>query len=760
MKKYTLPIIISNGLVLLPTNSVRLEFEETGLASNIVESAEMFHDNLLAFSLENNGIGVLSKIESKIKLPNGNIRVDIKGIRRIRILDYIKDSGLPYEAIVCDIEKHILKIEKEEAYKQRIINELDIFLKNSSNTSPQFIEQIKNTTCLADLIDTTVVSITSDQKNLVDCLNALDINERMEKFFEIIYKEKEIFKLDKKIDLKVKKELDDTQKQYIIKEKIKLMKEELGENSKDSKVDILKEKIQKLKCPKKVREKLLYELSRFETSSNFSPETNILEEYINWVISLPWNRMTKDNNDFKTVKQALNDSHYGLEKVKERIIEYLVVKSVNNNSSKTPIICLVGPPGVGKTSLAKSIASSINRKFAKISVGGLTDEHELIGHRKTYVGAMPGRIISSLKKVNCLNPVILIDEVDKMGSEHINNPSNCLLNILDYEQNKNFSDNYIEEEFDISNVMFILTANYIEDIPAPLLDRLEIIELSSYTEYEKLDIVKKHLLPKICLENGLDISKINIDDNGISYIIRHYAKEAGVRELERQISKIIRKIVTQLVINNIKIHKINLTEMVIEKYLGKIIYQNKSINKEANVGIVNGLAYTYFGGDVLPIEVTMYQGDGQLILTGSLGEVMKESASIAFSYIKSNYQFFGINYDLFQNNIHIHVPEGAVKKDGPSAGVALTLVLVSLFTNKKIPSNIALTGEITLRGNVLPIGGLKEKSIGALKAQVKTVFIPANNEKDLEDIPNEVKENLNFILVNDFMEVFKTIFKN
>ncbi len=758
MKKYTLPIILSNGLVLLPNNSVRLEFEDNGFASNIIDLAELFHNNYLVFAIEQNEIGVLAKIESKIKLPNGSIRVDIKGLRRIRVVEYLKDKDVPCEAIVRELEKQVLEEKQEKMYIDKIKLELDLLLKNVTHISGAFLKELKSNS-LSDLIDNVIIHITNDYSSLVSFLNTLDILKRSESLLAIIYREKEIYKLDKKIDSKIKKELDDTQKEFIIKEKIKLMKEELGEQGKDSKIDVLRDKITKLKCPKKTRDKLFNELSRFENGSSMSPETNIIESYIDWVISLPWNKFTKDSYDFKKVKETLNNSHHGLSKIKERIIEYLAVKK-NTNSLKSPIICLIGPPGVGKTSLASSIAKSINRKFAKISVGGLTDETEIMGHRKTYVGAMPGRIISSLKKVGSSNPVLLIDEVDKMGTDYINNPANCLLNILDYEQNKNFSDNYIEEEFDLSNVMFILTANYIEDIPLPLLDRLEIIELSSYTEFEKLDIMKNHLLPKICKENGLDLNKIEINEDEMKYIIRHYTKEAGVRELERQLSKIIRKIVTQLVVNKIKINKLVLNQETIKKYLGKEIYKNKRITKNKEVGVVNGLAYTYCGGDVLPIEVTMYQGEGQLVLTGSLGEVMKESASIALSFIKSNYEYFKIDYKTFKNNIHIHVPEGAVKKDGPSAGIALTLVLISLLSNKKIPTDIALTGEITLRGEVLPIGGLKEKSIGAVKAGVKKIFIPIDNEKDLEEIPIEVKDNVEFILVNNFFEVYEQVFKS
>ena len=425
-----------------------------------------------------------------------------------------------------------------------------------------------------------------------------------------------------------------------------------------------------------------------------------------------------------------------------------------SNNQNGSIICLVGPPGVGKTTLAMSIAKAINRNFVQISVGGLRDESEIIGHRRTYVGAGPGRIITSIKKAKSNNPLFLIDEVDKMNSDYKGDPSSCLLNVLDKEQNKYFSDNYIEEDFDLSNVLFILTANYIENIPDPLKDRLEIINLQGYTEYEKLDIAIKHLIPKIIKKNGLNSDYVSIDNNTILKIIRNYTKEAGVRELERQLDKIVRKIVTQIVVKNIKINKIIITEQNLIKYLGKEKYKYNEKKKE-QIGVVNGLAYTPYGGDVLPIEVNYYKGKGNLILTGSLGDVMKESANIALSYLKANYRYYNINYKLFENDIHIHVPEGAIKKDGPSAGITLTLAILSCLTKLKIPSSLAMTGEITLRGHILEIGGLKEKSLGALRSGINKIIIPYDN--DISDLPKEVKNNIKFIKVKNFKDVYEVI---
>ena len=468
------------------------------------------------------------------------------------------------------------------------------------------------------------------------------------------------------------------------------------------------------------------------------------------------NISTIANDNLKEVKKSLDDSHYGLDKVKERIIEYLAVKQMTN-SLKSPILCLVGPPGVGKTSLAFSIASAVKRNFVKMSVGGVNDEAEIMGHRRTYIGASPGRIIQSLKKAKSNNPVFLIDEIDKMTKDLKGDPASSLLEVLDPEQNKFFSDNYIEEEFDLSKVMFIATANYIEQIPEALKDRLEIVYLSGYTEYEKVDIVKKHLLNKVCEEHGISSKKVEIKDDIILDIIRCYTKEAGVRELEREIATIIRKIVATVVTNNIKFEKVTITKKELIKYLGKEKY---SVVKELDnpIGVVNGLAYTNYGGDTLPIEVTFYKGSGKLELTGSLGNVMKESASIALSYIKSNYKQYGIDYnDLIKNDIHIHVPDGAVPKDGPSAGIALTSSLISAFSKLKVSSNIAMTGEITLRGNVLAIGGLKEKSIGAYRNGIKKVIIPKDNIKDLDDVPKEIKKEIDYIPVSNYTEVYDII---
>ena len=489
-----------------------------------------------------------------------------------------------------------------------------------------------------------------------------------------------------------------------------------------------------------------------------SPEVSIVKNYIDWLLDLPWKHETHDTNDLKEVKRILDESHYGLENVKKRILEFLAVKQMTHEL-RGPIICLVGPPGVGKTSLAYRVAKAINRNFVKISVAGINDEAEIIGHRKTYIGASPGRIISSMKKAGSVNPVFLIDEIDKMTKDFKGDPASTLLDVFDPEQNKYFTDNYIEEEYDLSKVMFITTANYIEQIPLALRDRLEIVNLSGYTEYEKLDICKNHLIKKIVNEHGLDKESVNFTDDALLYIIRYYTKEAGIRELERKISTIIRKIVTSIVMENTKIECMTVGVDNLKNYLGKEKYHFMYSETDGQVGVVNGLAYTSYGGDVLPIEVNFYKGKGDLVLTGSLGDVMQESAKIALSYIKSNCQNFDIKFDdISKKDIHIHVPVGAVPKDGPSAGVALTTALISSLTNRKVPTSIAMTGEITLRGNVLSIGGLKEKSTGACRNGIKKVFIPYDNISDIDDIPNEIKSNIEYIPVRNYEEIYNKIF--
>ncbi|MDD4718557.1 MAG: endopeptidase La [Bacilli bacterium] len=769
--KMNLPVVLLKGLVLLPNNEIRLEFDGT-VSKNVLDVAELFHDNnILVISQENlleeipkinelPRIGSIAKIIHKIELPNGNVRVVIKGKNRGKVHEYLNLSqgSDVLEAIVSEIIETSINENEEIILTNKLYREVEEYIKGIPYISNNILGTVENIKSLSEMTDVLASFLPIKLDRIQEYLYTDDVKKRATMILEDIYDGKKIYDIEKSIEQKVKTEIDSNQKEYLLREKLKAIKEELGDiSSKDDEIEKLKEQTKKLDAPEKIIERLNSEISRYEGLSQTSPEANIVRTYVDWLLNLPWNVHTLDNENLKEVRKKLDESHYGLEKVKIRIVEYLAVKQMTN-SLRSPILCLVGPPGVGKTSLAFSIASAINRNFVKMSVGGVHDESEVIGHRRAYIGASPGRIIQSLKKAKSSNPVFLIDEIDKMTKDFKGDPASCLLEVLDPEQNKYFSDNYIEEDYDLSNVMFIATANYIDDIPEALQDRLEIVRLSGYTEFEKLDIAKRHLIAKICNEHGLKPSKIYFSDDIILHIIRSYTKEAGVRELERQLSNIVRKIVADIVIDNVEKDKYRINIKLVTKYLGKVKYKIHEINKLSKVGVVNGLAYTSFGGDTLPIEVNYYEGKGNLVLTGSLGDIMKESAHIALSYIKSNYKYYGIDYDkLTKNDIHIHVPEGAIPKDGPSAGITLTTALISAFTSKEIPANLAMTGEITLRGNILPIGGLKEKSIGANRNGIKKIIIPYENLSDLEEIPNEIKDNIDYIAVKNYEEVINAI---
>lgn len=767
MTKTSLPVLLIRNMVLFPWSEIRLEFDSDN-DKKVISLAESFYENNIVIVnpkdlleidpdiSELPKIGVLATIKMKIDMPNGKTRIILSGINRVYVHAYTKDDNL-FEAMVSDTEEDELDIKEELAYSRALNKHIEVYVKEVPYMSNSVLGQIAGITSISRLTDIIALFLPTTFERKKEYIEEVSSTSRVKMILDDINRDIEVMKLEEEIEREVTKKMDESQKEYVLREKIKAIKEELGDiNDKDTDIDLLKDKIRKLNCPKKVREKLEYEISRYEMCSSLSPEVGIIRNYIDWLINLPWDNFTKDETNLVKVKKYLDSTHSGLDKAKERIIEYLAVKQKTNNL-KSPILCFVGPPGVGKTTLAKSIAKSIGRETTKISVGGINDEAEIVGHRRTYLGANPGLIIQGMKKAGTTNPVFIIDEIDKMTKDIKGDPASSLLEVLDPEQNNKFIDLFIEEEFDLSNVMFITTANYIEQIPNELRDRLEIIELYSYTEYEKLDIAKKHLIPKEITEHGLTSKNVRFTDDAILTIIRGYTKEAGVRELDRVIATIIRKIVKDIVMNNTKSNCI-INNGNIKKYLGNKKYLDNNDKELLSAGVVNGLAYTPYGGDLLQVEVTYFSGTGNLVLTGSLGDVMKESATIALSYIKANAKTFKLDDKIFrENDFHIHVPEGAIPKEGPSAGVTLTTAILSSLLNKKVSSNVAMTGEVTLTGKVLPIGGLKEKSIAAFRSGIERVFIPKENEPDLEEIPKEIKNKIDFILVDDYIQIFKKV---
>ena len=766
MTKLTLPVLVLSDTVLLPSNEIRADFDSEiekrlfSLSEGYYSSSLLIvHSDLNDNKIDINNlpqVGIVGLIKLRLDMPNGKTKIVIMGEKRVKILNY-KQSDQVLEAEIDDIEDAI-NSDDNLAYGRILYKKIDNYIE-VSDFREDFINDINKIDNLSDLTDFIVANMPLSLLRKREYINETSAIKRCEMIIQDINKELEIAKLEKKIDDKLSYEIEKSQKEYVLREKIRVIKEELGDvNDKDTEIQDLRNKIDKLKCNKKIKERLYLELNRYEAMTPNAPEVGMIRNYIDWLLDLPWDKYTKDNNDLKKVKEVLDSSHFGLEQVKQRIVEYLAVKK-NTNNLKSPIICLVGPPGVGKTTLAKSIADSLNRKCTKISVGGINDEAEIVGHRRTYIGAAPGLIIQGMKKAGSSNPVFIIDEIDKMTKDIKGDPASSLLEILDPEQNKNFSDHYIEEEFDLSQVMFITTANYYDQIPTELRDRLEIIELSSYTEYEKLDIAKNYLIPRELKEHGLTDMEVSFSDEVILTMIRSYTKEAGVRELSRNLATVLRKIVKDKMLGEGKDYY-NITDYNIEKYLGKKKYQWTDVDIIEHIGVVNGLAYTPYGGDTLPIEAVYFPGKGNIIMTGSLGDVMKESANLALDYIKANYDKFGIDYSIFETkDIHIHVPEGAIPKDGPSAGVTLTTTLISLLTNTSIHTNVAMTGEMTLRGKVLAIGGLKEKVIGAHRNGIRTIFIPSSNEKDLDEIPIDIKREIKFILVDRYMDIYKVLFR-
>ena len=757
------PLVCTRGVVILPGQDIVIDVGREVSLKAVDNAQDNYEGKVILVSQKDVsvedpgqedlfGVGTLCEIRHIRRFENF-MRVKFRGLHRAQLSQMEKSAN--GDLIQVDLLQSIRQDETEEQALVRMI--IDIFEKSSNLDKflpKDVIMELSRGIGADQLSDKSVAVLPLALERKQTYLETLGINDRLEMLIQDLEKEKEMDEVEKRINETVKKRIDQGQKDYYLREKLTAIKEELGDVvEQDKDAENIRQRLENNPYPETIKKKVKDELSRYEMLPMASGETGIIKTYIDWLMDLPWWQETTDIKDLNQAQAILDADHYGLEKVKERILEYLAVKQMTN-SLKAPILCLVGPPGVGKTSLAKSVARALDRKFVKISLGGVRDEAEIRGHRRTYLGAMPGRIIQGMKKAGVINPVFLIDEIDKMASDYKGDPSSAMLEVLDPEQNALFSDHYIEEAYDLSHVLFIATANYLENIPEALRDRLEIIQLSSYTDVEKTHIAREHLLPKQLEENGLKPSQLKISDEMILYLIRYYTREAGVRQLERTLGTICRKTVLAI----LKDHKksITLTKKRIKEWLGneKVDYGHKE--KKDQIGTVTGLAYTSFGGDILQIEANRFEGKGRLILTGKLGDVMKESASIALDYIKAHAKEFHIDPKKFEDcDIHIHVPEGAVPKDGPSAGVTMTTALVSCFSEIPVKANLAMTGEVTLRGNVLPIGGLKEKSLAAYRSGITTILIPKENVRDLDEIPQEVKDAVTFIPVSNVKQVLK-----
>ncbi|WP_286638475.1 endopeptidase La [Faecalibaculum rodentium] len=759
----TYPLICTRGVIIFPDQEVVIDVGRPASLAAIENAQDNHGDLICLFSqkrmdLEDPGMDDLYEVGTLCEIRHVRrfdkfIRVKFRGLERVRLKQWV-DNGTSDMGEVELIPNQRQDETEEVALVRMIAQAFEQMHPGEKFMSKELMMELSRGVGADVLSDKAVQGFPLATERKQEYLETPGINDRLVMLLQDMEKEKKMSEVEKKINETVKERIDQGQKDYYLREKIHAIKEELGDVAEiDKDVENIRKRLDENPYPEYIKAKVRDELSRYEILPPASGETGVIKAYIDWLMELPWWQVTKDNEDLNDAQKILDEDHYGLEKVKERIMEYLAVKQMTN-SLKAPIICLVGPPGVGKTSLARSVARALDRKFVKMSLGGVRDEAEIRGHRRTYLGALPGRIIQGMKKAGVVNPVFLIDEIDKMASDYKGDPSSAMLEVLDPEQNSVFSDHYIEENYDLSNVLFIATANYLENIPPALQDRLEIIQLSSYTDAEKVNIAREHLVPKQLKENGLTPEQLNISDDMLLYLVRYYTREAGVRQLERTIAAIARK--TVLAILKDGKESITLDKDLIHEWLGNEKTDYGKREEQDQVGTVTGLAYTSFGGDVLQIEATKFEGKGNLVLTGQLGDVMKESASIALDYIRSHAKEFGIDPECFGKlDIHVHVPEGAVPKDGPSAGVTMTTALVSCLSERPVKSNLAMTGEVTLRGNVLPIGGLKEKSLAAHRAGIDTILIPKGNVKDLEDVPQEVKDHIRFVPVATAQEVLK-----
>jgi ATP-dependent Lon protease len=762
-KERVIPLLPLRGLLVYPTMVLHLDVGREKSVSALEQA--MVDDHLILLSTQEEihidepteeqiyKIGTIAQVKQMLKLPNGTIRVLVEGLNRARINEFIENEKYMQVSVtnVVDEDDHS---SETEALMRSVLKQFEQYIKLSKKITAETLATVQDIEEPGRLADVIASHLALKIKDKQEILETLHVRKRLKKILDILSNEKEVLELERKIGQRVKKSMEKTQKEYYLREQMKAIQKELGDKEgRGGEVEELREKLNEAGVPDRIRTKVEKELDRYEKMPPTSAESSVIRTYIDWLLAIPWTKETESQIDIEEAEKILDEDHYGLEKPKERVLEYLSVQKLVKKI-KGPILCLVGPPGVGKTSLARSVSRSLGREFVRISLGGVRDEAEIRGHRRTYVGALPGRIIQGMKTAGTINPVFLLDEIDKMANDFRGDPASALLEVLDPEQNNTFSDHYIEETYDLSKVMFVTTANTTHTIPRPLLDRMEMIYIPGYTEEEKKHIALNYLLPKQMKDHGLSKKELQVQDDAVLKTVRRYTRESGVRNLEREMATVCRKAAKVIVSGEKK--KVIVTEKTLEQLLGNPKYRYGLAEVEDQVGVATGLAWTSVGGDTLSIEVTVLPGKGKLTLTGKLGEVMKESAQAAFSYIRSKAAQLDIDSDFHETkDIHIHVPEGAIPKDGPSAGITMATALVSALSGKAVSKAVGMTGEITLRGRVLPIGGLKEKSLAAHRAGLKNIIIPKDNEKDIDDIPESVRNELTFFPVEHMDEVLK-----
>ncbi|GIP06819.1 ATP-dependent Lon protease [Paenibacillus sp. cl141a] len=757
------PLLPLRGLLVYPSMVLHLDVGREKSVKALEKA--MVEDNLILLCSQSEvnieeptqddifRIGTVANVRQMLKLPNGTIRVLVEGMERAEVIEYT-DQEEYYEVIARELPEEENHDPEVSALMRTVLSQFENYINLSKKVTPETLAAVSDIDEPGRLADVITSHLSLKIKDKQEILETIDVRKRLEKLLDILNNEREVLELERKINQRVKKQMEKTQKEYYLREQMKAIQKELGDKEgRAGEVEELRSQLQELELPERVQEKVEKEIDRLEKMPASSAEGGVIRNYVDWLLALPWTNKTEDDLDIVKAEQVLDEDHYGLEKPKERVLEYLAVQKLVKKM-KGPILCLVGPPGVGKTSLARSIARSLERKFVRVSLGGVRDEAEIRGHRRTYVGAMPGRIIQGMKTAGSMNPVFLLDEIDKMASDFRGDPSSALLEVLDPEQNNTFSDHFVEIPFDLSNVMFVTTANVLHNIPRPLLDRMEVLNIPGYTELEKLQIANRYLLPKQKSEHGLEPEQLILDEEALMKVIREYTRESGVRNLEQQVAALCRKAAKQIVTQQSESIEIKAAD--IKDYLGIPKFRYGMAELEDQVGTVTGLAWTEVGGETLTIEVTVVPGTGKLTLTGKLGDVMKESAQAAFSFTRSKAVELGIDPDFHEKlDVHIHIPEGAIPKDGPSAGITIATALISSLTKRHVARDVAMTGEITLRGRVLPIGGLKEKSLAAHRAGYKKILLPKDNERDLRDIPDSVKNDVEFVPVSHMDQVLE-----